>query len=164
MRHTVRQFKEIVDINGSLFNRLRKNRYLPYALLTTVFLAAACIHIWQRVHVLKLVTEVSELTKENIKLDDALKKVNSEVARLSMATRVEKYAIDTLGMIHVPADRFYTLIPGDKMMHDKGDLEAMSEAVRRIVEYLPVTSENTAMAGEPSQIRNDSPISAGSDQ
>ena len=161
MRHTVRQFKEIVDINGSLFNRLRKNRYFPYALLTTVFLAAACIHIWQRVHVLKLVTEVSELTKENIKLDDELKKIESEIARLSMATRVEKYAIDTLGMIHVPADRLFTLIPGDKTMHDRGDLEEMSEAVRRIVEYLPVTSENMAMAGEPSQIRIDSAIVVG---
>jgi len=164
MHHAVRQFKEIVDINGSIFNRLRKNRYFPYALLTTVFLAAACIHLWQRVHVLRLVSEVQELTKENIKLDDIQKKLYSEVARLSMATRIEKYAIDTLGMIHVPADRLYTLIPGDKSRRDRGDLEAMSEAVRRIVEYLPVTSENMAMAGEPSQIRIDSPIAAGSDQ
>ena len=164
MHHTVRQFKEIVDINGSIFNRLRKNRYLPYVLLTTVFLAAACVHIWQRVHVLKLVTEVSELTRENIKLDDVLKKIDSEVARLSMATRIEKYALDTLGMIHVPADRLYTLIPGDKTRRDRDDLEAMSEAVRRIVEYLPVTSENMAMAGEPSQIRIDSPSAAGSSQ
>ena len=162
MRHAVRQFKEIVDINSSIINRLCKNRYFPYVLLTTVFLVAASVHIWQRVHVLRLVTEVSELTRENIKLDDVLKKIDSEVARLSMATRVEKYAIDTLGMIHVPADRLYTLIPGDKTRHDKGDLEAMSEAVRRIVEYLPVTSENMAMAGEPSQIRIDSPIAAGS--
>ncbi len=164
MRHTVRQFKEIVDINGSLFNRLRKNRYFPYALLTTVFLAAACVHIWQRVHVLKLVTEVSELTRENIKLDDALKKIDSEVARLSMATRIEMYAIDTLGMIHVPADRLYTLIQDNETRYDKSNLEAMSEAVKRIVEYLPVTSENTAMAGEPSQIRIDKSKATGSSQ
>jgi len=164
MRQPVRQFKEMMDIKGSAINRLRTNRYVPYVLLTLTFLFAACIHVWQRVHVLELVTEVSSLAKEQASLDDELKKINSDIASLSMASRIEKYALDTLGMIPVPADRLYTLVSDDNVGHKKDNLHAMFEAVKRVTDYVPRPSENSALAGEPSTIRIDSTERAASNR
>jgi len=156
MRRPVRQFKEIIDIKKSVIIRLRTNRHLPYVLLTLTFLTAACIHIWQRVHVLELVRNVSQLNKEQSLLDDELKKVNSDIAALSMESRIEKYAMDSLGMSPVPADKLYTLVPDHNIGYKKDDFHAMLDAIKRVTDYVPRPSENSALAGEPSMIRIDS--------
>jgi len=156
MRQPVRRFKEMMEIKGSVINRLRSNRYVPYILLALTFLTTACVHIWQRVHVLDLVTDVSLLSNEQSSLDDDLKKVNSDIASLSMASRIEKYAVDTLGMIPVPADKLYTLVSDNSVGYKKDDLQAMFKAVKRVAGYVPRPSENSALAGEPSTIKIDS--------
>ena len=156
MRHPVRQFKEIIDIKGSVINRFRTNRYVPYVLLALIFLTAACIHIWQRVHVFDLVTDVSKLTIQESSLDDELKKVSSDIASLSMASRIEQYAVDTLGMIPVPPDKLYTLVSDNTGGHQKDNLHAMLDAVKRVADFAPRPSENSALAGEPSMIKIDS--------
>lgn len=161
MQQTIRQFKEMMDIKGSIYNRLRKNRFMPYVMLAIVFLTAACIHIWQRVHVLELVTEVSQLSKEQSVLEDELKKINSDIAELSMESRIEKYAIDTLGMMPVPADRLYTLVPDAEYSYQKDDFHKMLDAIKRVADYVPRPSENSALAGEPSMIKIDSSDDAG---
>ncbi|HEX2896519.1 MAG TPA: cell division protein FtsL [candidate division Zixibacteria bacterium] len=156
MRQTVRKFKEVMDLKRSLVNRLRSNRYVPYVFLALAFLLAACVHVWQRVHVLELVTDVSVLAKEQSGLEDDLKKVNSDIAALSMASRIEEYAKDTLGMIPVPPDRLYTLVSESDGGIQKDDLHAMLDAVKRVTDYVPRPSENSALAGEPSMIKIDS--------
>ncbi len=156
MRQSIRQFKEMVDIDGSVSKRLRTNRYVPYVILAIAFLVAACLHVWQRVHVLDLVTEVSKLTNEQSTLEDELKKINSDIASLSMASRIEKYAVDTLGMMPVPADKLYTLVSEENVGFKKDDLHAMFDAVKRVTDYVPRPSENSALAGEPATIIIDS--------
>ncbi len=155
MRHPVRQFKEIIDIRRSVINRFRTNRYVPYVLLALIFLTAACIHIWQRVHVFDLVTDVSKLTIQESSLDDELKKVSSDIASLSMASRIEQYAVDTLGMIPVPPDKLYTLVSNNSVGYKRDDFHAMLDAVKRVADYVPRPSENSALAGEPSTIKID---------
>jgi cell division protein FtsL len=145
-----------MDIKGSVSNRLRSNRYVPYVFLAVTFLLVACVHVWQRVHVLELVTEVSKLANEQSALDDELKKINSDIASLSMASRIEKYAADTLGMMPVPAEKLYTLVTDNNVGFKKDDLHAMFDAVKRVTDYVPRPSENSALAGEPSMIRIDS--------
>lgn len=164
MQKTVRQFKEMLDIKGSIYNRLRANRFMPYVLLAFAILMAACVHIWQRVHVIELVKEVSQLTKEQTRLDDELKKVNSDIATLSMESRIEKFAKDTLGMIPVPADQLYTLVPNESYSYKKDDFHSMLAAIKRVTDYVPRPSENSALAGEPSMIKIDSTESTGPSQ
>ena len=164
MQQTVRQFKEMLDIKSSVYNRLRKNRFTPYVLLGVVFLIAACVHIWQRVHVLELVKDVSSLSKEQSTLDDELKKINSDIAVLSMESRIEKYAMDSLGMIPVPADKLYTLVPDEKFSYQKDGFHSMLDAIKRVTDYVPRPSENSALAGEPAMIRIDSADGAGPGQ
>ncbi|MCK4373559.1 MAG: cell division protein FtsL, partial [candidate division Zixibacteria bacterium] len=105
MRKTVRKFKETVEIRSSVINRLRSHRYFPIAVLVTVFLMASVIHVWQRVHVLETVKQVSHLRAENEQLVDATSKLNVRLATLTAAGRIEKYAMDSLGLQPVAADQ-----------------------------------------------------------
>ena len=147
MKETVRKFKETLEIKSSVLNRLRSHRYFPITLLFCVFLSAACVHIWQRVRVMELVQEVSQLKKENADLLDTRKKAYSEIAALSTASRIEQFAIDSLGLRRVNADRLYTLVPKDVQPKQPDDLELMLYAISRVAEYVPVVSVNNAQAG-----------------
>jgi hypothetical protein len=64
-------------------------------------------------------------------------------------------------MIHVPADKLYTLVADNNVGFKKDDLHAMFDAVKRVTDYVPRPSENSALAGEPSMIRIDSTERAG---
>ena len=156
MRQQVRQFKEMIDMKSSVANRLRSNRYVPYVALALTFLILACLHVWQRVQVLELVSEVSQLSKVQAALDDELKKINSDIASLSMASRIEKYAVDSLGMIPVPPDKLYTLVSDKNIGYERDDFHAMLDAVKRVTDFVPRPSENSALAGEPPTIKIDS--------
>ncbi len=146
MRETVRKFKETVEIKSSVFNRLRSHRYFPATLLFSCLLVAACVHIWQRVRVVELVKEVSTLQKENAELLDAKKKIYSEVAALSTASRIERYAADTLGLRRVSAERLFTLVPDRTIYERPDDLELMLHAINRVARAVPTITESNASA------------------
>ena len=143
---SVRKFKETVEIRSLAFNRLRSHRYFPLAAITVVLLLASSIHVWQRVMVIGLVQEVSRLQRENRSLVDDTQKVQSEIATLSMTARIEQYAVDSLGMTRVTADRLITLVPEATRAIPADELATMLTSIGRIVDYLPVVTE--AQAGE----------------
>jgi cell division protein FtsL len=148
MKRAIRQFKETVEIRSSLLNRLRGNRYFPIAVLGTLIMSAACVHIWQRVRVLDLVHDVSLLRQENDELADEVRKVYADVAALAMAGRVETYAADSLGMVRVSPDARYTIGARKEKpaLRDKMDLALT--AVKRAAGKLPSVTETKANAGE----------------
>lgn len=155
MKETVRRFKETVEIKSSVLNRVRSHRYFPAALLCFLLMAAACIHIWQRVRVVELVKEVSQLRAENAELLDAKKKLHSEIATLSTASRIETYATDTLGLFPVDAERLFTLIPKEESYKQPDDLELLLYAISRVTNNVPTISNNSAMAKNVDKIRLD---------
>lgn len=163
MRETVRKFKETIEIKSSMFNRLRSHRYFPAFLLFSVLLTAACFHIWQRVRVVELVKEVSQLQKENAELLDIKKKLHSELAVLSTASRIEQFASDTLGLERVSADRLYTLVPGEVDYEQPDDLELMLFAINRVADAVPTITESSALAKGAESLKIDS-VDAGGDQ
>lgn len=157
MRDTaVRRFKKTIDIQSSLLKRLRAHRYFTIVWLCGALLLTCFLHIWQRVRVLDLVTEVSQLRKENGSLQDNLKKTGSDLASLSMSSRIKKYATDSLGMKSIDPDRLYTLSPSDDGKVDLDEIDKMVTAIKRVADYVPVLSENSANAGELRIIRIDS--------
>ncbi|UCD64707.1 MAG: cell division protein FtsL [Candidatus Zixiibacteriota bacterium] len=164
MKETIRKFKETVEINSSGLNRIRSHRYFPVTLLLCVFLVAACVHVWQRVQVVELVKEVSRLNKESAELMDARKKVYSEIATLSTASRIEQFAIDSLGLRRVSADRLFTLVPRDADHGQLDDLQLMLYAINRVAEYVPTVSINSARAGGVENLELDSLASDGDDR
>ena len=149
MKRTVRNFKETIEIRSSLLVRFRSNRYLPIALVTAVFLLAACVHIWQRVRVLDLVQEVSYLRLENLGLADDTRKVYAEVATLSRASRIHAYATDTLGLGTVAATGMFTMLREDGAAPSAaGGLDMVLSAAKRFTAYLPSVTQTRASAGE----------------
>lgn len=146
MRETVRKFKETIEIRTSIFNRLRSHKYFPMTVLFVIFLSTACFHIWQRVRVMNLVKEISSLKSENASLVDEKKKLYSDVASLSTASRIEKYAADTLGLKPVSAEKMLTLIKKNESPLAPDELELLFSAVKRVSEFLPVIEETKASA------------------
>ncbi len=151
MKQAVRKFSETTRIRSSWINRIRRHRYFQWAILATVVLMVSGIHIWQRVKVLDLVHEVSLLRKENTMLADDARKVNSEIAALSKASRIQKYASDSLGLVPVPAERLFTLKRSHTEKAQIDDVSLVLSAIRRMTRYLPTVTKDQVAAG---QLRN----------
>jgi cell division protein FtsL len=156
MKRAVRKFKETVEIRSSLVNRLYSHRYFPVTILVCAVLAASCFHVWQRVKVMALVKEVSYLRNENADLIDNVKKTASEISSLKMASRIEQYARDTLGLQPISADRLFTLERKKAELPPPEDLAALAAAIKRIARYMPVVSPATVNAGEIRPLKIDS--------
>jgi len=146
MKEKIRTFKETLEIRSSRLNRLRSHRYFWVGLLATVFLLVCCFHIWQRVKVIQLVKDVSRLKTENAYLVNEAKKIHAEIASLMMASRIERYAADSLGLRMASADRLYTLVERKSGVNRTDDLELVANALSRLARYLPVVTENEARA------------------
>ncbi len=145
---SVRKFKETNEIRSLLFKRIQSHRYTPIALIATAILLAACVHVWQRVVVIRLVREVSIMQREHAELVDDAQKVQSKIAALSMSARVESYAVDSLGLRPVAPDQLYTLVPEASGEIRGDELATVMSSIRRVAEYLPVLSETRAEARE----------------
>ncbi len=158
MRQAVRKFKETVEINSSTINKLKSHKYFSISLLCFSCLVVACIHLWQQVTVVSLVKDISHLQKENDVLLDSKKKLYSRIASLSTSSRIERYAVDSLGLCLVDADKMLTLVPKDVVVSHPDELQQMLTAVKRIAKYLPVIEETRAKAGAVENIVVDSSI------
>jgi len=155
MGRAVRQFKETVDIRSLPLSRLRSHPYFPAAVVIAALLFVACLHIWQRVRVIKLVKEVAELREDNRGLVDVARKLHNDIAALSMATRIEAYATDTLGMQPVAAHRLFTLVRERDKDVPRDELATMLSSIQRVAKYLPALTETGANAAELRPIRFD---------
>jgi cell division protein FtsL len=156
MARSLRKFKETVEIKSLPLHRIRSHRYFPVAVVASFLLVAACIHVWQRVVVIGLVREVSLLQKESRCLVDDAHKLRTEIAALSMASRIEQYSIDSLGLQRVSLDRMVTLIPEESREAPADQLATMFSSMKRVAEYLPTFSEAKAAHRQLEPIRFES--------
>ena len=157
MNKPVRKFAETVQIRASLMHRVRSHRYFPLALLVLVLLMISSVHIWQRVRVLALLTEVDSLAAENVEMADQAVKIEAEIARLGMHERIEHYAADTLGLLPISADRIFTLYRDDEPPEPPDQLAVVVKAIERVGAHMPTIIENDANAGEAARLRADNP-------
>ncbi|PWB75328.1 hypothetical protein C3F09_02905 [candidate division GN15 bacterium] len=157
MATSLRKFKETVEMRAGFFHRVRTHRHFSTGLVLAVFVIVACIHVWQRVHVIRLSQQVGALREENRNLIDATKKVRSEVAALSMGSRVESYAADSLGLLPVTAERLVIIDRDQPTKEVKADeLGTVLSSIKRVSDHLPVLSEAQAEPAEFQPIRFDS--------
>lgn len=156
MPFSVRKFKETVEIGSPLLRRIRSHRFFPVAVLATLVLAASLIHIWQRVVVIGLVKDVSRLREEQRSLLDDARKLNSQIARLSLSTRIEQVAADSLNLQPVSADRMFTLVPDRLESIPPDELSTMFSSIKRVAEYLPAITPAEASARELEPVNLDS--------
>jgi cell division protein FtsL len=156
MTRSVRKFKETMEMRSLPFKRLQSHRYFPAAIIAMVILTAACIHVWQRVVVLGLVHEVALMQMDSRDLIDNVEKTQSEIAALSMATRIEQFAQDSLGLQRVTPDHLYTLgREADKEEKPSDELTVMLSSIKRVADYLPALTQAQAQITELQPIRFD---------
>ena len=150
---SVRQFAETIQLRSLFLKRIQSHRYFPVALIALVLLSAACVHVWQRVVVMGLVHDVALMQQEHQGLVDDVEKVQSDIARLTMASRIEQYAVDSLGLRRVRPDSLYTLVPEAATERGDDELATMLSSIKRVADYLPVITETQADAAELQPIK-----------
>jgi cell division protein FtsL len=144
-----------------LLARIRSYRNFNLYLIAGAILIVSCFHIWQRVKVLDQVQEVALLKKSNKQLLDDLKKVNSDLANLSMASRIKTFAKDSLRMIPIDPSNLYTLVPSGVESESPDEFASMFSAIKRVTDYLPVIEGNNANANELKIVNLDTTVSLG---
>ena len=153
MARSVRKFKETVELRSTFLQRLRSHRFVPVVAISVALLAAACLHVWQRVTVIELAKDTAVLRKTNRDLVDDVKKLQSDIAALSMPSRIETYAVDTLGMQRVDPDRLFTLVNTSEKDIPDDEFVAMVSTIRRVADFLPVNTVAEASNRELKPIR-----------
>lgn len=158
MKDTVRLFKETVELQSSAGTKSRWRRYGWATLLSMLLLSLACLLVWQRMRVLQLVKETDALDKQRTELLDDSKKLRSDIAQLSAPGRITGYAMDSLGMMPVPLDRFYALIPSpqDSVVVHETEWAQMVKSAERLWVHMPGIENSEAMATGLDTLRLDS--------
>ena len=148
MAIAVRKFKETIELSSPIFRRLRSHKYFPVVVISLLVLVAAVTHVWQRVAVMHLVKDVSILRAENKSLVEDSKKLQSQISRLVMTSRIEKIAHDSLGLSRIPADRLFTLVTEESESMPSDELSVMFSSIKRVAEYMPAITPAEASARE----------------
>ena len=152
MGRSIRKFSQTVDFTQLPFHRLRKHRYFPLAVVILAGLFFACLHIWQRVQVMTLVHETALLRERNHQLNQVAHKLQDDITALSMTSRIEVYASDTLGLIRMPADRLFTLVRNRDAGEPISELAQVFSSIKRVADHIPTISETQAQAGEAPEL------------
>lgn len=158
MNQSVRAFNETMNMRRFSLRKLRSHRYAAAIGVGALLLALACAHIWQRVTVIQLAKDVTRLQAEHKELQDQSRKINSEVSALSMAARIEQYAVDSLGLEVVSSERLFTVVTEKKPDRSRptDQFTSLMSAFKRVGEHLPVLAPTEAAAEPADSIKFDS--------
>lgn len=155
MRERVRRFAETVQMQSGLVRRIRSHRWFPAGLLATIVVLVASFHVWQRVQVLSLLSDVDQLKHEHRLLMDSATKIRADVAGLSMGERIEAYARDSLGLKRLSAENIYTLVDDERPKPPTDGFTSLVKAIERVGQWMPGIRENEVNADELKRIRFD---------
>jgi len=143
MKISVQRYRATGNLKNSLKKRLVSSRSLIPALIVSSIILLACLHIWQRVYVMGLVKEVSVLEKENKNLKDLVKKTRVEIVELSRLSRIEKIAVEELGLTRTSSENLFTLSVNREEKKSEG-LDDVVTSLKKIADNLPVLNETKA--------------------
>jgi hypothetical protein len=76
-----------------------------------------------------------------------VKKVRSDIVALSTVTRLERYAVDSLELQPVAANRLFTLVRKSEKTIPADELKSMFSSIKRVADYFPAISDAHASPG-----------------
>lgn len=152
---SIRQLRESIEMGTPRFAKIRQHPYLPWLLLGLFVIALACLHVWQRFTVIETGREVQKLTAERTRLQDESRKLSSQIAQLSMASRISRYVADSLGMRPIPPGQLFTVIEQRPPALQLDDFSTMVASLERLADYFPVQATAQAITHEAESIRFD---------
>lgn len=74
------------------------NRILFFILFLVFLISGSLFYVWSRIQVIQVGYEISNALKEERALSEANKRIRLEIATLKSYTRIEKIAVEELGM------------------------------------------------------------------
>jgi cell division protein FtsL len=74
------------------------NRVLFFILFLVFLIGGSLFYVWSRIQVIQVGYEISNALKEERALAEANKRMRLEIATLKSYTRIEKIAVEELGM------------------------------------------------------------------
>jgi len=74
------------------------NRILFFILFLVFLIGGSLFYVWSRIQVIQIGYEISNTLKEERALAEANKRIRLEIATLKSYTRIEKIAVEELGM------------------------------------------------------------------
>ena len=74
------------------------NRILFFILFLVFLIGGSLFYVWSRIQVIQVGYEISNTLKEERALAEANKRIRLEIATLKSYTRIEKIAVEELGM------------------------------------------------------------------
>ncbi len=74
------------------------NRIFFFTLLLVFLIGGSLFYVWSRIQVIQIGYEISNALKEERALAEASKRIRLEIATLKSYTRIEKIAVEELGM------------------------------------------------------------------
>ena len=81
------------------------NLLLFSTLLMLLFIGGSLFYVWSRIQVIQLGYEMSDALKKERALTEANKKLRVEIATLKSYARIEKIAVEELGMTKPKPDQ-----------------------------------------------------------
>ena len=78
--------------------RTKLSRLFLFALLMLFLIGGSLFYVWSRIQVIRLGYEISSALKEGKALTEANKRLRLEIATLKSYARIEKLAVEELGM------------------------------------------------------------------
>ncbi len=77
---------------------IRWDLFILLVLIILMAIGGALFYVWSRIQVIQLGYEISNALKEEKELKETNKKLRVEIATLKSCSRIERYAVEELGM------------------------------------------------------------------
>jgi cell division protein FtsL len=147
MKISVQRYRATGSLRNSLRKRLVSSRSIIPVLSIATLILLACLHVWQRVHVMDLVRDVTKLENENKRLTDLVRKADIEITELSCLSRIEPIATDKLGLLKTGSENVFTLAIDEDEARPEGLNEVVS-SLKKIADNFPVLNESRAATSD----------------
>ncbi len=131
----------------SPMRKLVSSRLLTGLFVVILLVAGACLYIWQRVHALDLLAEVSQLEQVNHDYRDQLQKIDANIVELSRIGRISEIAKRDFGLEPAGLDRLYAVRFQESSAGASG-MRQLLNAFQRSVAALPGIESSEAHAEE----------------
>ncbi len=127
-----------------MIRKLISSKVSVPTLFLIVVITFACLYIWQRVYVLDLAKDISNLEREKQTLTDQLRKTNADVAELSRLSRIEPMVADKLGLARTGSGSLFTLQLNKTVEVKREGLDNVLWSLRKLADNMPVITESKA--------------------
>ncbi|SYZ72769.1 hypothetical protein TRIP_C20884 [Candidatus Zixiibacteriota bacterium] len=144
LKISVERYRATNKLRQSYFRRLISSKVSVPAMFLLVVITFACLYIWQRVYVMDLAKDISQLEKRKQELTDQLRKASADVAEFSRLSKIEPLAAEKFGLTRTTSGNLFTLEVKRNTEPKRAGLDNVVWSLKKLADNLPVLTESKA--------------------